>query len=76
MKFDSDYEPAKPSAVILEIIRRAIEENNLVINFDNVSHFNASTLFMVVNDSVRDDIDDFVQRYHENGGSTIPKEEQ
>lgn len=68
MTFDSDLEPAKPSAVILEIIRKAIESKNLVVNTDN-----DVSPFIMVNKSVRNDIDDFVQRYHENGGSTISK---
>lgn len=64
--FNTDYEPATPSAVILEIIRQAIQSRNMVVNNEN----NVST-FILVNESVQKDIDDFVERYHKNGGSTI-----
>lgn len=65
--FKSDFEPAKPSQVIMQMLAQFVEDRQLVWT---------EGLGFSANNVVFNEIDDFVQRYCDNGGSTIePKKE-
>lgn len=63
--FKSNFEPAKPSQVIMQILTQKMKDKRLAVISEDVG--------FMANQDVFDEIDEFVQRYCDNGGSTMPK---